>query len=707
MNSKKLLITMAVCGIGILNATAAHSYMSEDGVAVFYPNGYDASQHEPSPIFIGELAATGDVPDWWSLCPQFSESDGKTIVRIPIGAGVDYYGNGEVSGSLRRNGKQVKFWNTDAPKYEVDGGRRLYQSHPWIMGVRPDGTSFGIIADNTWKSSVTMNEDIVFESEGPAFRVVIIEKETPAEVLKTLADLTGHIEMPPLWALGYHQCRWSYFPDTRVKEIADTLRLHQIPSDVIWMDIDYMDNFKVFTFDKEKFPDPKGLNDYLHDKNFKAVYMIDPGIKVEEGYRVDDQGTKSDFWVKDANGKPYVGEVWPGDCHFPDFTRPDVRKWWGTLYKDYMATGIDGVWNDMNEPAIFNVETSTMPEDNMHLGGDGLTPGTHLRYHNVFGYNMVKASRDGILAANPNKRPFVLTRSNFLGGHRYAATWTGDNASDPALMKMSIPMTINLGLSGQPFSGPDIGGFFEQANPELLSQWTSVGVFFPFVRNHSAAGTLSQEPWAFGPETLDVCRTAINRRYMLLPYIYTLFRESYENGIPVMRPLFFADIKDPSLRAEEEAFLLGGDLMVVPRWAEGTARPNGDWNKIVLEDTPDDGFQANLYQRPGSIIPIANLSQNTVEYNTDNLTLLVNLDSEGKATGRIYEDAGEGFEFKDGQYSDYTVNARKEGKRIVVNVTQNDGKLKGEPKTLRIGIVKPDGIEYTPWTKGNTVVIES
>ena len=685
---------------------AGQSYMTDKGVAVFYPSGYDATQHEPSPIFVNELKSAGDVPSDWNLRPEFLISDGKSIVRIPVGEGVDFYGNGEVSGPLRRNGREVKFWNTDAPKYETDEGRRLYQSHPWVMGVRPDGTAFGVIADNTWKSSVTMDDDIVFESEGPAFRVVVIEKESPAEVLKALADLTGHIEMPPLWALGYQQCRWSYFPDTRVKEIADSLRINRIPSDVIWMDIDYMDNFKVFTFDKEKFPDPKGLNDYLHDRNFKAVYMIDPGVKVEEGYWVDDQGTVADYWVKDASGKPYVGEVWPGPCHFPDFTRPEVREWWGTLYKDYMATGIDGVWNDMNEPAIFNVETSTMPEDNRHLGGDGLAPGPHLRYHNVFGYNMVKASRDGILAANPDKRPFVLTRSNFLGGHRYAATWTGDNASDPALMKMSIPMTINLGLSGQPFNGPDIGGFFDDCTPELLAQWTSMGVYFPFVRNHSAAGTASQEPWAFGPETLDVCRTAINRRYMLLPYVYTLFREAYEDGMPVMRPLFFADVKDPSLRSEQEAFLLGGDLMVVPRWAVEPARPGGEWNNIVLEDTPDDGFQANLYQRPGSIIPVAQLSQNTTEYNTDRLTLLVNLDSEGKATGRIYEDAGDGFEFRDGQYADYTVTASTEGNDVTVKINQKGGDWKKGQKSLRIGLVTPNGIEYTPWTEGNTVVFK-
>ncbi|MDE7351227.1 MAG: DUF5110 domain-containing protein [Muribaculaceae bacterium] len=677
--------------------------MTDKGVAVFYPSGYDATQHEPSPIFVNELKSAGDVPSEWNLSPEFSISGGKNVVRIPVGKGVDFYGSGEVSGPLRRNGKEVRFWNTDAPKYEADEGRRLYQSHPWVMGVRPDGTAFGIIADNTWKSSVTMDDDIVFESEGPAFRVIVIEKESPAEVLKVLADLTGHIEMPPLWALGYQQCRWSYFPDSRVKEIADSLRINKIPSDVIWMDIDYMDNFKVFTFDKEKFPDPKGLNDYLHDRNFKAVYMIDPGVKVEKGYWVDDQGTAADYWVKDASGTPYVGEVWPGPCHFPDFTRPEVREWWGTLYKDYMATGIDGVWNDMNEPAIFNVETSTMPEDNRHLGGGGLASGPHLRYHNAYGYNMVKASRDGIIAANPDKRPFVLTRSNFLGGHRYAATWTGDNASDPALMKMSIPMTINLGLSGQPFSGPDIGGFFDDCTPKLLAQWTSMGVYFPFVRNHSAAGTASQEPWAFGSETLDVCRTAINRRYRLLPYVYTLFREAYEDGMPVMRPLFFADVKDSSLRAEQEAFLLGGDLMVIPRWAENTARPSGEWNRILLEDTPDDGVQANLYQRPGSIIPVAELSQNTAEYNTDKLTLLVNLDTEGKATGRMYEDAGDGFGFRDGQYADYTVTASADGNDVTVRLSQTGGNWNKPPKSIRVGLVTPNGIKYTPWTKGDVV----
>lgn len=690
-------------GMGMQWASAQDAYMIGNDVAVFYPKGYDARQHEPSPIFVVDLDRTEELGDDWCLRPVFSTENGKSVARIAVGDGVDFYGNGEVAGPLRRNGREVKLWNTDAPKYEVDGGKRLYQSHPWVLGVRSDGTAFGVIADNTWKSSVRMDGEITFESEGPAFRVVVIEKDSPADVLKVLADLTGHIEMPPLWALGYQQCRWSYFPDTRVKEVADSLRRHEIPSDVIWMDIDYMDNFKVFTFDKEKFPDPKGLNDYLHERNFKSVYMIDPGIKVEKGYSLDDEGTMRDYWVKDASGKPYVGEVWPGDCHFPDFTRPDVRAWWASLYKDYMATGIDGVWNDMNEPAIFNVETNTMPEDNRHGGGGGLAAGPHLRYHNSYGLNMVKASREGILKANPDKRPFVLTRSNFLGGHRYAATWTGDNASDPALMKMSIPMTINLGLSGQPFNGPDIGGFFDDCTPELLAKWTSTGVYFPFVRNHSAAGTRQQEPWAFGKATLDVCRTAINRRYRLLPYIYTLFREAYESGMPVMRPAFFADVKDLSLRNEQEAFLLGGDMLVVPRWAENPALPAGDWRRIVLEDTADDGYQAMLYQRQGSIIPVANLSQNTTEYSTDSLTLLVNLDGAGEASGRLYEDEGEGFGFNDGEYADYLLSAVSDGNEVTVRLSQTGGNMKKDARKLRVGLVTQDGIVYSSWMEGDVV----
>lgn len=682
-----------------LNAAAQHSYMAGKHVAVFEPAGYDATQHEPSPIFVAPLRKTSAVAPRWAVRPQFSTTaEGHSVAEISIGEGTDLYGTGEVYGDLRRNGDTQRFWNKDNGAYAAEDGKRLYQTHPWVLGVRPDGTAFGILADNTWKSSVTTDATVRFESYGPPFRVVVIEHDSPDEVLRELARLSGTMELPPLWALGYQQCRYSYCPDTKVKEIADELRARQIPCDVVWMDIDYMDGFRVFTFSPTAFPDPKGLNDYLHAKNLKAVYMIDPGVKVDPGYFADQSGTENDCWVKDKEGNTFVGKVWPGMCHFPDFTRPHVRAWWASLYKDFMAQGVDGVWNDMNEPAVFDGPDNSMPEDNLHMGGDGLQAGPHLRYHNQYGFNMVRASRQGILAANPDKRPFLLTRSNCLGGHRYAATWTGDNSSSVAHMRGSIPMSLNLGLSGQPFSGPDIGGFLDNCTPELLAQWTAMGIYFPFTRNHSCVGTAQQEPWAFGPEVEGVCRTAINRRYRLLPYIYTLFRQASTEGLPVMRPTFMADAKDRRLRGEQESYLLGGDVLVVPRWREG-ASPLPTWQPMPLEDS-DDGYQARLYQRPGSIVPMAKLCQSTVDYNLGELTLLVCLDSQGKATSQLYEDSGDGFGYRQGDYALSTLRASQKGSRLRVALRRTAGRRATGIGRWRVGIVQGGTVTYTDWATG-------
>lgn len=688
-----------------VKVVAQTAFLTADSVAVFYPKDYDATQHLPSPIFIHELTPLSPLTSHHSpLTPVFTTTaDGHSIATIHVGSNVDLYGTGEVTGPLRRNGRTISLWNVDTPAYGVDGGSHLYQSHPWVMGLRADGTAFGIIADNTWKQTITTSDDVVFDSEGPAFRVVIIERESPQALMQSLVSLTGTMELPPLWALGYQQCRFSYHPDSRVKEIADLLRRHRIPSDVIWMDIHYMDSYKIFTFHPKEFSDPKGLNDYLHERNFKTVYMIDPGVKVEEGYFVDDQGTAGDYWVKDSEGKPYVGNVWPGPCHFPDFTREEVRTWWATLYKDYMATGIDGVWNDMNEPSVFGGPGGTMPVDNRH------EMGSHLRFHNIFGLNMVRASRQGLLLANPNKRPFILSRSNFLGGHRYAATWTGDNLSSIDQMKLSVPMSLTLGLSGQPFNGPDIGGFCENVNAELLAQWTAMGVYFPFVRNHTIDGSVDQEPWAFGEEVLNSCRTAIERRYMLMPYVYTAFREASINGMPVMRPLFMADPKDRTLRSEDQAFLLGGDLMITPRWAENVAQPhNGSWQIVNLSSMSsfhDDLHQAELRQRPGSIIPMANLAQSTAEMRTDSLTLLVCLNAEGKADGSLYEDEGDGFGYRQGFYRLSTITAQLNKRQLTVSLQHAEGKMPETDRTLRIGYVKNGRVQYSAWQHGCTATL--
>ena len=681
-------------------AMAQASFMSDDSIAVFIPANYDASNHQPSPVFVKELGFQGGIPADWRLKPVFSQRDGKQIATIHVGDGVDLYGTGEVTGPLKRNGRKISLWNIDTPAYGVDGGTHLYQSHPWVMGLRSDGSAFGIIADNTWRQTISTDQDVVFESMGPAFRVVVIERPDVAQLMRALADLTGHMPLPPLWSLGYHQCRHTYYPDGRVMEVADLLRKHQIPSDVIWMDIDYMDGYRIFTFDPDGFPNPRRLNDYLHQQHFKSVYMIDPGVKAEKGYFVDDQGRAGDYFVKTADGKLFEGNVWPGACHFPDFTRPEVRSWWSTLYRDFMATGVDGVWNDMNEPAIFGQPEQTMPLDNRHEGGDGITAGPHLRFHNVYGMNMVRASRQGLLLANPQKRPFILSRSNFLGGQRYAATWTGDNLSHPDHMKLSVPMTLTLGLSGQPFNGPDIGGFCENSNGELVAQWTALGVYFPFVRNHNTKGTVAQEPWAFTPEVLDACRTAINRRYRLMPYIYTLFREASETGMPVMRPLFMADPTDLSLRSEDRAFLLGGDLLVRPQWAGRTAMPKTAWQPLALE-AATDSFQCELRQRPGSVIPLANLAQSTTDLRTDSLTLLVCIDGEGKAVGQLYEDEGDGFSYREGCYRQISIEATLRKKQLTVRMRQVDGKMPALSRTVRIGFVAGGRVRYSAWQQGN------
>ena len=681
-------------------AMAQASFMSDDSIAVFIPANYDACNHQPSPVFVKELGFQGGIPANWRLKPVFSQRDGKQIATIHVGEGVDLYGTGEVTGPLKRNGRKISLWNIDTPAYGVDGGTHLYQSHPWVMGLRSDGSAFGIIADNTWRQTISTDQDVVFESMGPAFRVVVIERPDVVQLMRALADLTGHMPLPPLWSLGYHQCRHTYYPDGRVMEVADLLRKHQIPSDVIWMDIDYMDGYRIFTFDPDGFPNPRRLNDYLHQQHFKSVYMIDPGVKAEKGYFVDDQGRAGDYFVKTADGKLFEGNVWPGACHFPDFTRPEVRSWWSTLYRDFMATGVDGVWNDMNEPAIFGQPEQTMPLDNRHEGGDGITAGPHLRFHNVYGMNMVRASRQGLLLANPQKRPFILSRSNFLGGQRYAATWTGDNLSHPDHMELSVPMTLTLGLSGQPFNGPDIGGFCENSNGELVAQWTALGVYFPFVRNHNTKGTVAQEPWAFTPEVLDACRTAINRRYRLMPYIYTLFREASETGMPVMRPLFMADPTDLSLRSEDRAFLLGGDLLVRPQWAGRTAMPKTPWQPLTLE-AATDSFQCELRQRPGSVIPLANLAQSTTDLRTDSLTLLVCIDGEGKAVGQLYEDEGDGFSYREGCYRQTSIEATLRKKQLTVRMHQVGGKMPALSRTVRIGFVAGGRVRYSAWQQGN------
>lgn len=678
-----------------------------DGRAFFLPADLPPDRVPLSFALLAPAKPLGPLPAGWRVTPVFAFSENRTRATIAIDAGTSLYGTGEVTGPLLRNGRTVTLWNTDNFRYEKHEGTRLYQSHPWVLAVRADGSAFGVLADTTWGAEISLNGAIAISCDGPSFPVLVIDRESPQAVLGELARLTGHMPMPPLWALGYQQCRWSYQPAARVREIADGFRSRRIPCDVIWMDIDYMDGFRVFTFSPKEFPDPRGLNDYLHQQGFKSVWMIDPGVKADPQNPTYAAGTAADVWVHDAFGAPYYGAVWPGECRFPDFTRPETRAWWAGLYKDFVTTGVDGVWNDMNEPAVFNVPGGTMPPHNWHRGGGDIEPGPHARYHNVYGMLMVRATREGIAAANPGKRPFVLTRSNFLGGQRYAATWTGDNQSTWEHLRMSIPMTLNLGLSGQPFNGPDLGGFTGAPAPELWAHWVAMGAFFPFCRGHADKGAPAKEPWAFGPEVENTARLALERRYRLLPYYYTLFHESSLDGQPVMRPVFFADPKDPALRAEDRAFLIGDNLLVVPKWAGQPALPCGNWRTVSLvgEDSAADKFQPDLKIRAGAIIPLGRVIQSTAEQSLDPLTLLVSLDDQGRATGRLYEDAGDDYGYQQGDFLLTTYHAALNGRTVTVTVESTEGGRLRPDRPVVIQLITAAGLVEATGRDGQPVTL--
>lgn len=694
--SNSNMVNLKIVGVlGMLCFTgwlSAHNVKMEkevivgDGIAKFVPKGFNLSQM-PSFALKAEPQEKGMLPSNWQLYPIMEKKKGHASAYLDVPQGTSLYGGGEVTGPLLRNGQSIKLWNTDSGAYSVDNGKRLYQSHPWVMGVRPDGTSFGILFDTPYKAKLTTTDErINFETEGELFRIFVIDRESPQAVIKGLAELIGTMPMVPRWALGYQQCRFSYTPASRVIEVADTFRIKRIPCDVIWMDIDYMDGYRIFTFNPQTFPDPAALNRDLHIRGFHSAWMIDPGAKVDSTYFVYKSGTANDVWVKTAQGKEFHGDAWPGACAFPDFTQPKTVRWWADLYKDFLDKGVDGVWNDVNEPQISNTPTGTMPEDNKHLGGDKIPAGPHLKYHNVYGYLMVKASREGIMKARPQNRPFILTRSNFLGGQRFAATWTGDNASWESHMTMSVPMILTLGLSGQPFSGADVGGFLFNPDADLFGRWMALGAFYPFSRGHACAGTINKEPWAFGQKVEDVSRMALERRYVLLPYYYTLLHEASETGMPIMRPVFFADPKDTLLRAEEQAFLIGENLLVVPEWAKNPALPKGIWRNLSLIPGDDkDSYQAKLKIRGGAIIPTGKIIQNTNEKSLDPLTLLVCLDEKGEAHGTLYWDEGDNWSFKDGNYSFQHFTAiRTADNKVQVKITQKKGKYITENNDMAI-----------------------
>ncbi len=542
------------------------------------------------------------------------------------------YGLGEKSGRHNRKGRDFTLWNTDVldphstrqftagrpsgdPRSDRKSGEfdPYYVSVPFFYHLRyPAGTVAASFLDNGYRASYDFSppEEYRIAFSGGQYTEYIFAGPGMAEILAAYTWLTGRAAPPPLWSLGYHQCRWFKYTQDAIESLAQRHRVEQIPCDGMWLDIEYMDGYRVFTWDSDSFPDVDGMLKRLAGEGFRVIAIVDPGLKYEPGYRVFDQAVARDVLCKTEGGDIYAGQVWPGLTAFPDFVTEDARKWWGELNAAHVQSGLAGIWNDMNEPA-----TGSIPPDRMRFGA-GQYP--HERYHNQYALLMAMATTAGLLDAMPQRRTFVLSRAGFAGIQRYAANWMGDNQSRWDHLWLSMPMAMGFGLSGQPFVGADIGGFQGNCNGELFVRWMQYGTLTPFCRNHSEIGYVDQYAWSWGDTVRDLVRDAIRLRYRLLPYLYATFVRATETGAPVQRPLVFDYQYDPAVRDIDDQYLLGSDLLVAPVTTAGaTARqlylPAGrwyDWHTgqqfdgpaFVLAHTLMDRIP--LYARGGAVIPM-------------------------------------------------------------------------------------------------------
>lgn len=608
-------------------------------------------------------------------------------LRAVLPAGAMCLGLGEKTGWLDRRGRILEMWNTDVLPHLPDTDP-LYQSIPFVI-VYQEGRAFGLFLHNTHRSrfdlGFTQPERLEAWVGGGELDYFILAGPSLEHVVRGFTDLTGRMPLPPRWALGYQHSRWGLHDADQVRELAAEMRRRRVPCDVIYLDIDYMDGYRVFTWDPARFPDPDALLSDLAAQGYRVVTIVDPGVRIDDEYPVYREGIAKGVMCRKADGRPFEGVVWPGPTVWPDFLRADARRWWGSwIARQLTRRGVAGIWNDMNEPASFRhpLPTGTLDPDVMH-GPDEEREDTterrellHAEGHNVYGLLMSQSAFESQLAARPDRRPFVLTRAGFAGVQRYAAVWTGDNSSWWEHLTMMGPELINLGLSGVAFAGADVGGFTRHTSGELLARWTWAGAFTPFMRNHSAIETRRQEVWRFGPEIEAICREAIEWRYRLLPYLYTLAWESSSLGTPIMRPLFWDHPGDAAAARVQDQWMLGPHLVVAPITQPAATHraaylPAGEWVHLwqpvrilgpahALVDAPLSHIP--VFARAGAVVPLGPVAQHTGELAADaRISLYVTAPSPGSAMSCwtwLYEDEGDGFGYRQGRFSRRRFEAR-------------------------------------------------
>lgn len=606
------------------------------------------------------------------------------------------YGLGEKTGRQDRKGRDFLLWNTDVLNPTAageftkgkasDDPRGDYTStefDPYYVSIpffyhqdQLSGKMAGSFVDNGYRGSYEFSdpEHYLIHFSGGQYTEYIFTGPDMPQILESYTWLTGRMPLPPLWSLGYHQCRWFNYTQDTVEKMAQQHRDHRIPCDALWLDIDYMDGYRVFTWNTESFPDVDGLIKKLNSLGFKLITIVDPGVKYEPGYAIFDQAIERDVLCKTEGGDTYIGQVWPGKTAFPDFVEEDARKWWGELNAAHVESGLAGIWNDMNEPA-----TGTIPPSGMRFGKGRYS---HDRYHNQYALLMAMGTTSGLRKAMPELRTFVLSRAGFAGIQRHAANWMGDNMARWDHLWMSIPMAAGFGVSGQAFVGADIGGFAENTTPELFLRWMQYGTLTPFCRNHSMSKNY-QYAWVFGDTVLKHVRQAIQLRYRLMPYIYSSFVRASETGAPVQRPLVFDFQYDATVTAVDDEYLFGRDLLVAPILGAGaTARqvylPAGRWYDWH-DDTPWDGERhiitaapmdrIPLYVRGGSVIPMwPEAPPSTADYHPEAIELHFFIPADGQQTheSMLQEDDGLTLEANSGGRLRTTFTASRTGRNVTL-----------------------------------------
>jgi alpha-glucosidase len=613
---------------------------------------------------------------------------GTVAAAKKLGFDEHFYGLGEKTAMFDKRRDQFTMWNSDTPAYK-EGTDPIYQDIPFYMGWQ-NGEAYGIFFDNSFRSHFDFGADsqeyVAFSAEGGEMNYYFFWGPSMRKILGRYADLTGHMPLPPEWALGNQQSRWSYAPDTVAEDVVRRYRADDLPLDVLYLDIDYMSGYRVFTWDRNRFPDPSAFTQKLRKQGVKVVVIVDPGVKYQppepnatdaatnpelapqdKSYYVFNQGLAKNYFLKRKSGELWIGRVWPGKAVYTDYTIAAAARWWGDLHRAYVDHGVAGIWNDMNEPSDFVDQTGETQMDVVTYDGGTYSP--YAENRNVFALNEARATYEGLARLRPNERPYVITRAAYAGIQRYSTMWTGDNTATWDAMALSIPMFETLGLSGEPFVGADVGGFIGRTNAELMTRWYEIGFLTPFCRNHAQRDSYDHEPWRFGTYYENIIRKYLKLRYRLLPFLYTTLEEAHRTGVPMFRPLLLNYQNDANTLAIDDEFMVGDDLLEAPILRPGmTGRlvylPQGSWfdywtgrqvtgGRVIHVEAPLETVP--LFVREGAIIPMGPEMNYVGEKPADPVTFAI-YPGKRQTSFSLYEDDGVSPAYRKGVYRRTTVS---------------------------------------------------